>query len=301
MARLTGRAPAGRDGQRARQRDGQSASDQQRLVTHRFGAHARHWDELYLRDDLFSVIHRERHDRALRWIERTGLPAGSAVLEVGPGAGVMTVALAERGYDVAAAETAPEMIGLARARAEAAGVGGRVRLLHADGTRLPFGDGEFALVVALGVVPWLHRADLAVAEMARVLRPGGYLAVNADNRYRLTLVLDPRHHPALDPARIAAKSALAAAGIARPGEPRPRVTAHRPADFDRMLQSGGLEIVRRCTFGFGPFTMLGLPAVPAHLGVPLSTRLQRLADRQVPLIRTGGNQYLVLARRSGLR
>ena len=292
MARPTGGAP-----QRA---DGREVTDQQRLVNGRFGAHARRWDELYQRADLFSVIHQERHARALRWIDRAPLPPGAPALEVGPGAGLMTTALAERGYRVSAAETAPEMIELARSRARDAGVAERVGLVLADGTRLPFADAEFTLVVALGVLPWLRRADAAVAELTRVLRPGGYLVVNTDNRYRLTLVLDPRHHPVLDPARVAAKSALAVAGIWRQGRPRPRVTAHRIGDVDRMLAAAGLEIVRRATVGFGPFTLLGRPAVPAHLGVPLSARLQQLADRRLPLVRSGGNQYLVLARRPGL-
>src|SRR5438552_1902257 len=81
--------------------------DQDRLVTERFGAHARRWDELYECDDLFSVIHQDRHARALRWIGQAGLPAGSAALEIGPGAGLMTVALARRGFHVTAVEAAP--------------------------------------------------------------------------------------------------------------------------------------------------------------------------------------------------
>jgi ubiquinone/menaquinone biosynthesis C-methylase UbiE len=276
------------------------ASSQSRLVTERFDARAWRWDELYERTDLFSVIHRDRHARALRWSALAGLPAGAPALEIGPGAGLMATALAQRGFRVTAAEMAPEMIKIARARAMQAGVAHNVALVRADGASLPCASGTFSLVVALGVVPWLHRADIAIAELARVLRPGGYLIVTTDNRYRLNLVLDPRHHPALDPARVAAKSALRALGVWRPFAAEPRFTAHRMSDFDKILVRAGFEVVRRCTFGFGPFTLLGLPAVPEHLGVPLSTRLQRLADGAVPVIKSGGNQYLVLARRRGL-
>lgn len=274
--------------------------DQDRLVTGRFGAHARRWDEPYERDDLFSMIRQDRHARALRWIGQASLPAGAPALEIGPGPGLMTVELASRGFQVTAVEAAPEMIRLASERAAKAGVSGKVGLLRGDGSKLPCPAGAFSLVVVLDVVPWLHRPAAVIAEIARVLRPGGYLIINADNRYRLNLVLDPSHHPALDQARVAAKSALRVLGIWRPFRVRATVTAHRLGDFDRMLGAAGLEVIRRSTFGFGPFTVLGLPAVPEHLGVPLSARLQRLADDQVPVLRSGGNQYLVLARRSGL-
>jgi ubiquinone/menaquinone biosynthesis C-methylase UbiE len=277
--------------------DDLAAADQQRLVTDRFAAHAQRWEDLYERADLFSVIHQERHARALGLIDRAALPPGSPVLEIGPGAGLMTVALATRGYQVAAVEAAPQMIRIARSRAQAAGVPGRIRLLLGDGCQLPFPAAQFALVVALGVVPWLSRAEDGIGEMARVLRPGGFLVVNADNRYRLNNVLDPRHHPALDPARAAAKSALSALRLRHQARPGAAVRAHRIGHFDRLVRGAGLHLVASATFGFGPFTLLGLPAVPGHLGVPLCARLQRLADGGAPVVRSGGNQYLVLAKR----
>jgi SAM-dependent methyltransferase len=189
------------------------------------------------------------------------------------------------------------MIEIARRRAAAADVAGRVGLLIGEANRLPFADGEFSLVAALGVLAWLRPASTAVAEMTRVLRPGGYLIVNAENRNRLNLLLDPRHYPVLDPARLAAKAALRSVGITRLRDQGVRVAAHRLAGFDRMLADAGLQIIKRCTLGFGPFTLMGLPALPDQLGVRLNARLQAFADRGVPGLRSTGGQYLVLARR----
>ena len=45
---------------------------------------------------------------------------------------------------------------------------------------------QFPLVVALGVIPWLHSPTKALSEMARVLERGGYLVVNADKLYTST-------------------------------------------------------------------------------------------------------------------
>ncbi len=268
-----------------------SARARQRLVTERFEARAGQWDRLYRSEDLFSVIHRDRHDRALRWIDQLSLPAGSPVLEIGPGAGLMTAALERRGFRVAAADRAHRMIEIARERAAGAG------LILADAHRLPFRPGSFSLVVALGVVPWLHSPQVAVAEMARVLRPGGYLVANADNRKRLSLLLDPWHSRALDRPRAAAKRLLAPARARK--APCALVAAHSLAEFDDLLLRAGLLPARSSTFGFGPFTLLRLPVLPDRLGVALNARLQRLADDGTPGLLRGGNHYLVLARRPG--
>jgi ubiquinone/menaquinone biosynthesis C-methylase UbiE len=270
---------------------------QQPLVTKRFHARARVWEDLYVRDDLISVIVRHRHNRALAWIDGLRLQPGSPALEIGPGAGMMTTALAQRRFLVTGADAAPGMIEIARRRAAAADVAGRVGLLIGDANRLPFADGGFSLVVALGVLAWLRPASTAIGEMTRVLRPGGYLIVNAENRHRLNLLLDPRHYPVLDPARLAAKEALRRVGITRLRDQGVRVAAHRLAGFDRMLADAGLQIVKRCTLGYGPFTLMGLPALPDQLGVRLNARLQAFADRGVPGLRSTGGQYLVLAYR----
>jgi ubiquinone/menaquinone biosynthesis C-methylase UbiE len=256
---------------------------------------ARRWEDVFQRDGLSGVIQESRRARVLDWIDGLGLPAGSRALEIGPGAGVMTVALAQRGFAVHAADTTPRLLDVARDRVAAADVAPRVRLLLADAHRLPFADRGFSLVAALGVLPWLPSASLAVAEIARVLRPGGYLVLNADNSARLALLLDPRHNPALAPARLAARSLLHSAGIPRPAE-QVTVTPHRLAEFDAILKAAGLELLKRSTFGFGPFTMFGLPVTSARAGVSLNARLQRLADQGMPGFRSAGAQYLVLAR-----
>jgi ubiquinone/menaquinone biosynthesis C-methylase UbiE len=269
-------------------------ADQQPPAGGRVRRRAAGWEEIYPRDGLFGVIHQDRQARALHWIDGLALPPGSPALEIGPGAGFMTVALAKREFIVHAADTTPRLLDIARARAAAAGVTPRVRLMLADAHRLPFPDHGFSLVVALGVVPWLRSAPLAITEMARVLRPGGYLIVNADNAGRLALLLDPRHNPALAPARLAARSLLHSAGPPRTGG-QAAVTARR-AEFDGLVTRAGLELRSRSTFGFGPFTMFGVPVPPVRAGIRLSGRLQRLADQGVPGFRSAGAQYLVLAR-----
>ena len=90
------------------------------------------------------------------------------VLDVGCGLGDLTERFArELGADVKAIDTSQRMVELARAR----GIDAQV----ADAERLPFDDGEFDCVFAGWVLYHVPNLDQAIAECARVLRPGGRL------------------------------------------------------------------------------------------------------------------------------
>lgn len=91
------------------------------------------------------------------------------MLEVGSGTALTSVLLAERGLQVQAIDPAPSMLTLTRQHAARAGVGSRVHVTRGDVHALPYADATFCLVLALGVVPWLHSASTAVQEMVRVL------------------------------------------------------------------------------------------------------------------------------------
>jgi ubiquinone/menaquinone biosynthesis C-methylase UbiE len=221
------------------------------------------------------------------------------VLEVGTGAGLTAVSLARRGYQVAAVDATAAMTETARRHADEAAVSSRLHVSLGDAHLLPFASGAFSLVVALGVVPWLHSPEQAAREMARVLAPGGHVVVNADNRARLTDLLDPLRTPAAGRLRRAAKSALATTTGWRPGHHGAPATFHRRAEFDRIVAAAGLERVAGATFGFGPFTLLGRRLLPDPVGVRVNASLQGLADRGVPGLRSVGVQYLVVARKPG--
>ena len=90
------------------------------------------------------------------------------VLEVGCGAGEMAERIAvELGADVVALDESERMVALARERGVEAVVG--------DVQALPFEDGRFDCVVAAWLFYHVANRDRAIAECARVLRPGGTL------------------------------------------------------------------------------------------------------------------------------
>jgi ubiquinone/menaquinone biosynthesis C-methylase UbiE len=250
---------------------------------------------VYSDDRLLPVIYRDRHNTALGWIQELDLHPDARILEVGCGAGFITVALARNGYAVDALDSTPAMLQMTRNDAADQGVQDRIRIHSADVHALPFEAHTFDLVIAIGVIPWLHSERVALQEMQRVLKPGGYLLVTADNNARLNRMLDPLSSPLSAPLRLAAKRLLRLCGLWSPKSgflPK----RHYPHETDRFIGECGFKNVKSCTVGFGPFTLFGKSLFTDSIGVRLHRRLQTLASRRGLLpLRWTGSHYLVLA------
>ncbi|MGW2628762.1 class I SAM-dependent methyltransferase [Streptomyces chattanoogensis] len=106
-----------------------------------------------------------------RLLDAAGVREGSRALDVGTGTGTVAVAACERGAKVTAVDAEPGMVALAAQTAPAADV----RL--AGLPRLPFAAAEFDAVVGNFVLNHVGRPRAALAELCRVTRPGGRIAV----------------------------------------------------------------------------------------------------------------------------
>jgi len=102
------------------------------------------------------------------------LPAGSRVLDVPCGGGVALRGLRpDRGVAYDAVDIAEPMLARTRAAARRRGVADQVRTRRGDVAALPAADASYDLVVSLTGLHCFPDPAAAVAEMARVLRPGG--------------------------------------------------------------------------------------------------------------------------------
>ena len=270
------------------------SAEHQKLVDADFQSHAARWREIYEEVSVEGAIYRERLAVVLRWVDELAMPLGEQILEIGCGAGVTVVPLAQRGYLVEAVDSVEGMLNSTRQSAAGAGVDSSVFTSLGDAHSLAFPESAFGLVLAIGLIPYLHSPMKALGEMARVLKPGGFLLVTAGNRWRLNHALDPWLCPALQPAKRAVRAILRRSRMPRSGPPL-RLGSLR--ELEGWLSSVGLTKVKAKTVGFSPLTFHRRPVFGERTSIRLNRWLQWLADHNVPIIRSSGMDYIVLARK----
>ena len=124
-------------------------------------------------DEYFREIEERRYETHYHLAELFQSLAGShgKLLEVGCGIGVDSVQLAKCGFDVTAVDLTENALQVARENAARAGVTIDFRLGNAEG--LDFPDETFDAVYSFGVLHHTPDIEAAVAEVHRVLKPGG--------------------------------------------------------------------------------------------------------------------------------
>ncbi|MBB3452578.1 ubiquinone/menaquinone biosynthesis C-methylase UbiE [Rhizobium sp. BK313] len=143
------------------------------------------------------------------WVARQlPLNAGNRILDVGCGPGwfwAATVNELPESLDLTLSDLSPGMVQEAVERCQSLAFG-EVTGQQADATALPLEDGSFDAVIAMHMLYHLPDQPQAIAEMYRVLKPGGFLAVttngagNMRKMYELTTVFGS---PPYDPAGAA--------------------------------------------------------------------------------------------------
>jgi 2-polyprenyl-3-methyl-5-hydroxy-6-metoxy-1,4-benzoquinol methylase len=198
------------------------------------------------------------------------------VLDVGCGTGVVTLALAERHFDVQGIDHSPEMLELARAKARDKGLA-NVALEIGDAANLRFPDASFRGVTCQGMLHHLPAIRPALAELARVLEPGGFFFISEPCRGQTVL-----------------KRALVGAWhVFRPHRSEPESgppTVEAPIDADELrqvLDELGLE----CELEF----MTHLPRL--HGRVPDAARLLLTRLVSLPWRRTKGDLVFATGRK----
>jgi SAM-dependent methyltransferase len=111
---------------------------------------------------------------AARLVTHARVGAGQRLLDVACGTGVVAVTAARRGATVTGLDLTPELLARARENAVIAAVA--IEWHEGDVEHLPFDDGTFDVVTSQYGHMFAPRPEVAIAEMLRVLRPGGTIA-----------------------------------------------------------------------------------------------------------------------------
>jgi ubiquinone/menaquinone biosynthesis C-methylase UbiE len=138
--------------------------------------------------DAFSSTYDEGRDRGYHKLIDDQAAAivrrvaeGGTALEVGCGTGLVMQRVAGFAAHVRGIDVSPGMLAHARARG--------LDVCEGSATALPFPDGEFDVVYSFKVLAHVDAVELALAEMARVTRPGGHVVFDAYNRDSLRFLV----------------------------------------------------------------------------------------------------------------
>lgn len=151
---------------------------------------------------------------------------GERVLDIGAGPGLMAGQIADAvgaAGEVCAVDVSGPLLAAARARNA---VRPQLRIVEGDARRLPLPDAGFDAAVSTQVLEYVDDVDAALAEMQRVLRPGGrVLIVDTDWDSMVWMAPDPARH-----ARVMAVWAAHAADV------------HLPRTLARRLERAGFAL-----------------------------------------------------------
>ncbi len=112
---------------------------------------------------------------AVEFIERLALTPGDLVLDVACGSGNLSLPAARGGAIVTGLDIAPNLIETARKRALAEGL--EIEFDEGDAEQLPYADASFDVVVTMFGAMFAPRPGVTAAELLRVCRPGGRIAM----------------------------------------------------------------------------------------------------------------------------
>ncbi|AZO04500.1 methyltransferase domain-containing protein [Mesorhizobium sp. M2A.F.Ca.ET.037.01.1.1] len=118
---------------------------------------------------------------APKFIDFAGLAPGETILDVGCGTGSLTFELAKSAdlAEIQAIDFSPVFVAATKEK----NTDPRITISQADATALPFADNAFDRALALLVLHFVPEAGKAVAEMRRVVRPGGIVAAVVWDHY----------------------------------------------------------------------------------------------------------------------
>lgn len=150
----------------------------------------------------YNEISRGIADSIEHCVLRLDPKPGEKVLDLATGTGWTSRLVAQRGAHVTGADISAELLAFAAEQAKAEGLS--ITYQIGDAERLPFADGAFDAVISTCGVMFASRPEAAAAELARVCRKGGRIALTTwlsdSNLFKMFLVMKPFMPPRPNPA-----------------------------------------------------------------------------------------------------
>jgi len=143
------------------------------------------WESLYR-----SSKNEKFFEQVFDYITRAlNAPKNSTFLDVGCGSCGHAIHLANRGFFVQAADFSESVLKKAEAKVKAKGLETKISIQREDVLALSFEDKSFNYVLCWGVLMHIPDLEKAIAELTRVLKPGGTLVIGEGNMYSLQSII----------------------------------------------------------------------------------------------------------------
>lgn len=233
---------------------------------------ASRWDRMYGEEtkSLAEEHFRQRRDFTVDYILGR-FDKATSICDLGCGAGPVTFELMRNGYRVVGVDYSLDMLENAQKRLLEGGQSD-IALINSNGEQLPFGGEQFDLVVCLGVISYIENYADVIAEINRILRPGGTLIISYRSKYN-AVSNDP-----LAFLRFLAKKTLVALGLRKPegfriGWPMREKEVMAAAEEKGFVFHGFKGI------GFGTFSVGGWKPLKVETSIALSRKLSTLFDK----------------------
>ncbi|MCC2642856.1 MAG: methylase involved in ubiquinone/menaquinone biosynthesis [Nitrospira sp.] len=124
----------------------------------------------------YGIFAKYLEEGAIEFFNRLNIKPGTRLLDIGCGAGQLTIPAAQRGIHVTGVDLAANLVQQARARAVAEGLSD-VEVHEGDAEDLPFEDAAFDVVMSLIGAMFAPRPERVASEMVRVCKPGGMIVM----------------------------------------------------------------------------------------------------------------------------
>jgi SAM-dependent methyltransferase len=151
---------------------------------------------------LYDEVSRGISDSIEHCVRRLMPRPGEKILDLATGTGWTSRVVARRGAEVTGVDIAGDLVAAAIERAKAEGL--NIKYQIGDAESLPFADGEFDAVISTCGIMFATRPEAAAAELARVCRKGGRIALTIwlsdSNLFKMFQVMRPYMPPPPSPA-----------------------------------------------------------------------------------------------------
>jgi ubiquinone/menaquinone biosynthesis C-methylase UbiE len=299
----------------------QTAHEYELARTATLEAYHRHYNErvptIEEEFDVWGEYHQHRHEMRYDLVAdhvRRHARDGSAILDIGCGSALVADRIIDLDVRYIGLDYPSHHVAYVRKRFEA--TRGRLApsFVQGDGGRLPLRDASIDVVVLSEVIEHLMRPELAVWEIARVLRPGGVLVMTTNNASEVPLRSPLSHLFAWVEKAVGATRPRAISlrpwvwphpidpDLLPPGSPPVYLphTHHIQGETRQLFRAAGLETTEWSTFEFPPpqsqtAQWLDARGEPGRRAVDV---IEAIATR-LPVVRRLGCHLLMVATKVG--